>query len=62
MQFTLRGVFLLLFCFLLISSCSSSDDPEETGIIEQTTDKIAQCTMRTFETVTIVTTSILRFK
>ncbi|MCK5516360.1 MAG: hypothetical protein KAI39_05735 [Desulfobulbaceae bacterium] len=41
MLFTLRGV-LLLLCFLMLSSCSGSEDPEETGIIEQTTDKIAQ--------------------
>ena len=39
---TLRGTFFSVLCFLILSSCSSSEEPEKKGIIEQTTDKIAQ--------------------
>jgi len=44
MRFKLRLV-LLLVLFSILSSCSSSEEPEKTGIIKQTTDKIAQDTI-----------------
>ncbi len=50
MLFRLRGVLLLLFCFLLLSSCSSSEEPEKRGVIEQTTDKIAQKAISSIKT------------
>jgi len=50
MFFKLRELLLSVVCLLMLLSCSSSDDKEETGIIEKTTDKIAQDAIRSIKT------------
>ncbi len=50
MSFRLQSLVLLLVVIFMITSCSSSDEQEEAGIIEQTTDKIAQEAVKAIKT------------
>ena len=50
MIYKLQPVVLLVVLFLVMTSCSSTEEKEEAGIIEQTTDKIAQEAVKAIKT------------
>ena len=50
MSFRLQPVIFLLVIIFMITSCSSSEEQEEAGIIEQTTDQIAQEAVKAIKT------------
>ena len=50
MSFKLQPIIFLLVVLLVMTSCSSSEEQEEAGIIEQTTEKIAQEAVKAIKT------------
>ena len=50
MSFKLQPITFSLVVLLVMTSCSSSEEQEEAGIIEQTTEKIAQEAVKAIKT------------